>query len=79
MTNLDKFWTAIRTLKSDVQATVHGDVTSEDDFNNNIEWITGTKDISSLDGHVIKQSITTTTCPHSEITWTKVKAEMDKL
>jgi hypothetical protein len=23
--------------------------------------------------------ISTTTCPHSEITWTKVKEEMDKL
>ena len=26
-----------------------------------------------------KNAITTTTCPYSEITWTKVKAEMDKL
>ena len=70
MTNLDKFWTAIKTLKSDVQATTHGDVTSEDDFNNNIFWVTGDDNGTA---------ITTTTCPHSEITWTAVKTEMDKL
>ena len=70
MTNLDKFWTAIKTLKSDVQATVHGDVTSEDDFNNNILWITGDNNGTG---------ITTKTNPHSELSWAAVKAEMDKL
>ena len=70
-TNLDKFWKALKILKSDVQATVHGDVTSEDNFNNNIEWVTGATENGS--------AITTTTCPHSEITWTALKTEMDKL
>ena len=79
MTYMEKFWKALFTLKADVQVSGSGEILTEDDFNNNIEWITGTKDITSLDGHVIKQSITTTTCPHSEITWTKLKAEMDKL
>tara|TARA_R100000315_G_C5119981_1_gene68533 strand:- start:45 stop:263 length:219 start_codon:yes stop_codon:yes gene_type:complete len=69
-TNLDKFWKALKILKSDVQATVHGDVTSEDDFNNNIFWVTGDDNGTA---------ITTKTNPYSEITWTKVKEEMDKL
>ena len=69
MTNLEKFWTAIKTLKSDVELTVHGDVTSQEDFNN-INWVTGESN---------GIAITTNTCPHSELTWTKVKAEMDKL
>ena len=38
---------------------------------NKIEWTTGVDEIGS--------TIFTTTNPHSEITWTKVKEEMDKL
>ena len=70
MTNLDKFWKALKVLKSDVQATVHGNITSEEDFNNNILWVTGDNDGTG---------IITKTNPHSEITWTKLKTEMDKL
>ena len=70
MINIKKFWTAIKTLKSDVELTVNGDVTSQDDFDNNILWTTGVEN---------KNAIQSTTNPHSEITWTKVKAEMDKL
>ena len=69
MTNIEKFWTSLFTLKADVQATVHGDVTSQEDFDK-IVWTIG------VDGET---AITTTTNPHSEITWTLVKAEMDKL
>ena len=69
MINIVKFWSAIKTLKADVQATVHGDVTSQEDFDK-IEWTIG------VDGET---AITTTTNPHSEITWPLVKAEMDKL
>tara|TARA_R110002020_G_C16031778_1_gene752943 strand:- start:134 stop:346 length:213 start_codon:yes stop_codon:yes gene_type:complete len=70
MDNHQKLWTAIRILKSNVECTVNGDVFTEDDFKNNILWKTGVdKDIS----------ISSINCPHSEITWTKVKAEMDKL
>jgi hypothetical protein len=43
---------------------------SESDFNNNVQWVTGDNDGTA---------ITTGTCPHSEITWAKVKEEMDKL
>jgi hypothetical protein len=69
MENIEKFWTALTTLKSDVQASVYGDVTSQEDFNN-IKWNTGEEN---------GKAITTTTNPHSEITWELVKEEMDKL
>tara|TARA_B100001250_G_C19407332_1_gene617452 strand:- start:128 stop:337 length:210 start_codon:yes stop_codon:yes gene_type:complete len=69
MTNIEKFWTALFILKPNVEATVHGDILTEDDFNN-INWITG------VNGDT---AITTKSNPHSEITWTKLKTEMDKL
>ena len=67
----DNLYTALNILKSGVQYTCKGDILTEDDFNNNIQWNTGV-DSSGV-------AITTETCPHSEITWTKLKAEMDKL
>ena len=70
MTNLEKFWKAIMTIKPNVELTVNGDVTSQADFDNNIMWNIG------VDGDTAIQS---TSNPHSEITWTLVKAEMDKL
>jgi hypothetical protein len=42
----------------------------ENDFNK-VEWITGEDEFG--------RAITTKINPHSEITWTAVKAEMDKL
>jgi len=70
MTNLEKFWKAIMTVKSNVELTVNGDITSQDDFDNNIMWNTG------VNGDTAIQSSTN---PHSDITYTKVKEEMDKL
>jgi len=70
MINIKKFWKAILILKSNVELTVNGDITSQDDFDNNILWNTGVEN-----GNAIQSK----TNPHSEITWTKVKAEMDKL
>ena len=70
MTNIEKFWIALNTLRANTECTVNGDISTEDDFNNNIEWNTG------VDG---KMAITVSSCPHSEITWTLLKAEMDKL
>jgi len=70
MTNLDKFWTSILILKSNVELTVKGDVTSQDDFNNNILWTTGNEN-----GNAIQSK----TNPHSELSWSAVKTEMDKL
>lgn len=67
----EKFWTAIKILKSDVECSVSGDIQTEEDFNSNIKWNTGVEENG--------KAITTTTNPHSEITWTLVSAEMDKL
>ena len=70
MDNSQKFLLAVRTLKANVEFITHEDITSQTKFNN-VSWVTGTDENGS--------AITTTSCPHSEITWTKVKAEMDKL
>lgn len=70
MTNIEKFWSALNTLRANTECTVNGDISTEDDFNNNIQWNTG------VDGEM---AITVSSCPHSEITWAAVKAEMDKL
>ena len=69
MDNQKKFFSALRTLKSDVEATIYNDILTEEDFNKVI-WTTGE------DNGI---AITTTSCPHSEITLAKVKEEMDKL
>ena len=71
MSDIGKFWTALRILKADVECNVKDDILTEDDFNNNIEWVTGVTGSGN--------AITTKNNPHSEITWTKLKTEMDKL
>jgi hypothetical protein len=72
ITDLEKFRIAVETLKSNATFTL--DYTNETEMSealfNNIEWVTGEENGTA---------ITTTTNPHSELTWTKVKAEMDKL
>tara|TARA_B100000287_G_scaffold372717_1_gene371492 strand:+ start:731 stop:943 length:213 start_codon:yes stop_codon:yes gene_type:complete len=70
MDNISKFVVAVRTLKADTEMAFTGEITTEEQFNQ-VKWKTG----EDSDGRMIS----TTTCPHSEITWTKVKAEMDKL
>ena len=67
---IDKFIMAIKVLKPNVPFVVRGSETTEEAFNK-VEWETGVDDLGS--------AISTTICPHSEITWTKVKTEMDKL
>ena len=71
---LAKMMTAIKTLKEDVAYSYNTEngfgASTEEDFNK-IEWKTGEDSGGS--------AITTTVNPHSEITWTKVKEEMDKL
>ena len=64
MEDLDKLFNAIETLKPNTPLVLRGNVVSEETFNT-IEW--------EVDGNF------TTTNPHSELTWTKVKTEMDKL
>ena len=64
-----KFVEAVKILKSDAEMVWNDTISSEEDFNK-IQWVVGVEnDISVLSD----------TCPHSEITWTKVKEEMDKL
>jgi len=67
---INKFGTAILILKPNVEATWSGEILTEEDFGK-VKWVTGV----ASNG----QAITTTTNPHSELTWTAVKAEMDKL
>ena len=43
---------------------------TENDFNK-VKWVIGKNENN--------EALTSTTCPHSEITWTAVKEEMDKL
>ena len=66
----EKFATAMSTLKPNTEYSYFGVIETESDFNK-INWVTG------VDSN--GWSITTTICPHSEITWTAIKEEMDKL
>ena len=70
MDNNIKCMRAIQTLKPNTECIMRNSIDNEDNFNK-IEWVTGTDDTGG--------AITTTTCPHPEITWPLVKAEMDKL
>ena len=70
MDNITKFVTAVRKLKADAEMAFNGEITNESEFNQ-VKWKTGEDSNGGM--------ISTTTCPHSEITWTAVKAEMDKL
>jgi len=71
--DIEKFRKAVVTLKSSATFILDygNDTTMTETLFNKVRWITG----ESSDGTAIE----TTTNPHSEITWTKVKAEMDKL
>ena len=71
---LEKLHKAITTLKADAEYNLdyNGDniIVNEETFNT-IKWKTG-EDENEF-------AILTDTNPHSEISWTAVKAEMDKL
>ena len=71
MTDAEKFWAALDTVRAGTKCFVNGKVLTEENFNNNNQWETG------VDSNGM--AITTNTCPHTEITWTKIKEEMDKL
>ena len=70
MENNTKVCIAIKKLKADAEFIFTGDIVTEADFNK-IDWVTG----ANSEGI----AITTNTCPHSEIDWTKFKTEFDKL
>jgi len=65
-----KFFVAVRNIRPETGLSFVGEIETEEDFKK-INWSTG------IDENGF--SITTNTCPHSEITWTKVKEEMDNL
>ena len=69
--NREKVKASIKTLKANAEYyfTLEA-IENENDFNQ-INWTTGVDENG--------RAITTNTCPHSEITWTLLKAEMDKL
>jgi len=68
-----KFRKALNNLKAGVQYVYQRDkgVSVNEELFNKVKWITG----ETEDGH----AITTIDNPHSELTWTLVKAEMDRL
>ena len=65
------FWKALFILKAEVECTAPTVVKTEEDFNK-ILWNTG--EVDSTDG-----AVTTTTCPHAEITWSKLKIKIDEV
>ena len=74
MIDLIKLHKALEVLKPNVQWTLIDDTNETsltEELFNNVDWITG-EDSNGI-------AITTKTNPHSEITFAKVKAEMDKL
>ena len=74
MIDLIKLHKALEILKPNVEWTLIDDTDSTsltEDLYNNIGWVTG-EDSNGI-------AITTKTNPHSEITFAKVKEEMDKL
>ena len=62
---IEKFFKALFIVKDKVEIVTEGLVETEEDFNK-IKWKQNDNSFS-------------TNNPHSEITWTAVKAEMDKL
>lgn len=67
---INKFGTAILILKPNVEATWSGEILTEEDFKK-VNWTIGVAENGT--------AITTTTNPHSELTWDKISEEMSKL
>ena len=61
-----KFYRGMANLKRSVEYTYSGEVPSTEEEFNKIKWLQDNGEY-------------TTTNPHSELTWDKVKAEMDRL
>ena len=68
MTNTDKFIKAVKILKQGTEFSLVSPVDDESGYNK-VFWNIGVDDNGS--------AIQSTTCPHSELTWTAVKTEMD--
>jgi hypothetical protein len=70
MDNNIKFIKAIKSLKSGVEFSYQGDITTKAEFDK-VRWKTGVDSEGT--------TIDTTTNPHSELTWTKVNNAMTTL
>ena len=68
MDKQDKFSQAVQNLRPNTKLAWNDEITTEEEFNK-VKWQTGVDGIGS--------AIFTTTNPYAELTWTKVKAEMD--
>jgi hypothetical protein len=67
-----KLHQAIKNIKPDAQFMIEGGIpTDETEYNNYMKWVSGKDEWN--------RAIFYETNPHSELTWTAVKAEMDKL
>ena len=68
--SMEKLMQSLINLKPEAVWVVKGKSGKEEEAFNDIDWVTGEENGTA---------ITTKTNPHSELTWTKVKEEMDKL
>jgi hypothetical protein len=67
-----KFQASIETLRPNTEYVIVDKAPeTQEEFNENIKWVTGKTETNT--------AILTTTNPHSELTWTKIKEEMDQL
>ena len=71
MEKFKKFSLAINNLKPDTEYTYGANVPTSEELFNNVNWVTGVTE-NGL-------AITTTVNPHSELTWSLVLAEMNRL
>ena len=71
MSTSSKCGKAIKTIRPDSFFVIYGKIESEADFNNNVKWETGIDEDNN--------AILTDTNPYSELTWTKVNAEMQRI
>ena len=67
---IPKLVEAIGNLKPDAVFSIKGKDGKEEEAFNDIDWVTGEENGTA---------ITTKTNPHSELSWSAVKTEMDKL
>jgi len=72
MNDSEKFTDALNNLKPEAGFCYRGDYPMTEEKYATVEWATGVE----ADGET---AITTTTNPHSELTWAKVNAEMTRL
>ena len=67
----NKFDTAIANLKPNTEYVIINKAPeTEEEFNSNIKWVIGKTENN--------KAILTLTNPHSELSWSAVKTEMDK-